>query len=145
MRISSPARRHLRHLCSSFALVFGFGVGFAGANVFAADDAPVTLSNGFRFEEKDGASLYRAICQSCHMAAGQGASGAGAYPALAANPRIAAGSYVIEKILHGRRGMPAFAGSLSDEQIAEVANYVRTNLGNHYSNAVTTGDVKALR
>lgn len=36
-----------------------------------------------RFVPRDGATLYRPSCQACHMAAGQGAAGAGIYPALA--------------------------------------------------------------
>src|SRR5580700_8800332 len=33
--------------------------------------------------------IYRTVCQSCHMAAAQGAVGAGAYPALANDPKLA--------------------------------------------------------
>jgi mono/diheme cytochrome c family protein len=34
---------------------------------------------------------------------------------------------------------------MSDQQIAAVANYVRTNLGNDYKDALTAAEVKALR
>lgn len=111
----------------------------------AADNAPVTISEGARFVEKDGESLYRAVCQSCHMPDGQGAKGAGMYPALAGNPTLAAASYPVYNVLHGRKGMPAFGKVLSDEQVAEVTNYVRTQMGNRYTDAVTAADVKALR
>ncbi|HWH82318.1 MAG TPA: cytochrome c [Burkholderiaceae bacterium] len=110
-----------------------------------AADAPVVLSEGRGFSQQDGEALYRAVCQSCHMADGQGARGAGAYPALAANPRLAAAAYPVVNILHGRKGMPAFGGALSDEQVAQVTNYVRTHLGNSYTDAVTPADVTSLR
>jgi mono/diheme cytochrome c family protein len=111
----------------------------------AADNSSVTISEGAHFAETDGESLYRAVCQSCHMAEGQGAKGAGMYPALAGNPRLAAANYAVLNILHGRKGMPPFQRMLSDEQVAEVTNYVRTHMGNSYADAVTPAGVKALR
>ena len=109
----------------------------------AADN--VTLSDGPRFVQKDGESLYRAACQGCHMAEGQGATGAGAFPALAANPRLASATYPVYNVLHGRKGMPPFKDMLSDAQVAEVVNYVRTHMGNQYPDAVTAAEVKKLR
>ena len=58
-------------------------------------------------------------------------------------------------ILLGRRNMPAFgakhaigfggpAATLSEEQIAAVINYVRTNFGNHYTDSITAAEVVAL-
>jgi mono/diheme cytochrome c family protein len=116
----------------------------------AASDAtpgPLTagISEGFRFDQKDGESLYRAVCQSCHMADGQGAQGAGMYPALAGNTKLAASSYPAYNVLHGRKGMPSFKYMLSDEQVAEVTNYVRTHMGNAYKDPITAATVKALR
>ncbi len=115
----------------------------------AASDAsaPITagLSEGFRFGQKDGESLYRAVCQSCHMPEGQGAVGAGMYPALAGNPKLAASRYPAYNVLNGRKGMPGFKNMLDDEQIAAVTNYVRTHLGNNYKDAITAADVKAMR
>ncbi len=46
------------------------------------------------FTHADGGQVYATICQGCHMAAGQGARGAGEYPALASNPKLAAAPYV---------------------------------------------------
>jgi len=76
------------------------------------------------FVQRDGANLYRAICQGCHMPDARGASGAGMYPALSANPKLASAAFPVLTLLQGRRGMPAFGDSLSDEQVAEVVNYV---------------------
>jgi mono/diheme cytochrome c family protein len=103
------------------------------------------LSQGWRFGQQDGAALYRAICAGCHMAEGQGAVGAGAYPALAGNARLASAAYPVVTVLRGRKGMPSFQYMLSDEQVAAVTNYLRTNLGNRYTDAVTAADVKTFR
>jgi len=45
--------------------------------------------------QRDGEVVYRTVCQSCHMAAMQGAVGAGAYPALANDPKLAAAGYSV--------------------------------------------------
>jgi mono/diheme cytochrome c family protein len=111
-----------------------------------ADSATAGISEGFHFSETDGESLYKAVCQACHMAEGQGANtGAGMYPALAANARLASRIYPARNVLHGLRGMPAFKQMMNDEQVAAVTNYVRTHLGNNYKDALTPADVKALR
>jgi len=113
--------------------------------VARADSANGGISEGLRFGEQDGESLYRAVCQSCHMPAGQGAQGAGAYPALAGNPRVAASRYVATNVLHGRKGMPSFKAAMSDEQVALVVNFVRTHLGNDYKDPISAADVESLR
>ncbi len=113
---------------------------------FGADDATPPVSAGWSFDEKTGESLYRGICQACHMDQGQGAStGAGSYPALRANPRLAAAVYPVYNILHGRNGMPAVGNFMTDEQVAQVVNYVRSHMDNHYSDEVTAAMVKKLR
>jgi mono/diheme cytochrome c family protein len=98
-----------------------------------------------KFPQQTGEDLFRNICQGCHMPDAKGAIGAGAYPALAANPRLAAAIYPISVVLHGQRAMPPFGESLSDEQVANVINYVRTNFGNHYKDTVTPAAVAARR
>jgi mono/diheme cytochrome c family protein len=107
--------------------------------------AEPTFSSGGTFEEQDGESLYRASCQACHMAHGEGASGAGHYPPLANNPRLASAAYPIFNVLHGRDGMPSFASYMTDQQIAMVVNYTRTHFGNSYRDAVSADDVRKLR
>jgi len=97
------------------------------------------------FTHADGAQVYATICQGCHMAAGQGARGAGEYPALAANPKLAAAPYVEMMVLSGNGAMPGFDRMLTDRQVAEVTTYVRTHFGNKYDAPVTEAEVKALR
>ena len=131
------------------AALMGSLLGLSSVTTHAASDATGALtagiSEGFQFGQQDGASLYRAVCQSCHMAEGQGAQGAGIYPALAGNPKLAASRYPAYNVLNGRKGMPGFKHLLNDEQIAAVTNYVRTHLGNDYQDAITAADVKAMR
>jgi mono/diheme cytochrome c family protein len=92
-----------------------------------------------------GAAVYQHVCQGCHMPGGRGAVGAGAFPALAGNAKLADAGYPIYMVLNGNGGMPWFNGMLSDAQIADVVNYVRTHFGNEYKDRVTAVQVAALR
>jgi mono/diheme cytochrome c family protein len=111
----------------------------------AAQAGDAAFSEGWRFQQREGAALYAAICAGCHMPQGQGAQGAGAYPALAGNPRLVSGPYVATMVVHGRRAMPAFAGQLDDAQIAAVVGYVRREFGRSDADPVQPADVAALR
>jgi mono/diheme cytochrome c family protein len=97
------------------------------------------------YTQEGGEDLYKGICQGCHMPDGKGATGAGAYPALANNVRLLSGLYPIGVVLNGRRAMPPFGADLSDAQIAAVINYVRAHFGNHYRDSVSAAAVKAAR
>lgn len=127
----------------------------------AAGSAPLMAQNLGSYnvaalKTADGAHIYTQICQGCHMPAGQGAIGAGNYPALAGDPALSSASFVALTVLHGRRNMPRFAlradadeiffalPVLSDDQVAAVTNYVRTHFGNHYSDSITAAEVQAL-
>ncbi len=103
------------------------------------------FADGAHFRVQDGAALYRDICQGCHMPDAKGAAGAGTFPALAANPKLAAAGYPLAIVVNGQHGMPGFAHSLDDAQIAAVVNYLRSHFGNAYTDAVTAADVKAQR
>src|ERR1043166_8694095 len=87
---------------------------------------------GASFAMQGGEAVYRGICQGCHMADAQGATGAGSYPALAKNSRLSEAGYVVSMVLNGHRGMPPFRGHLTDQQVADVVNYVRKNFGNRF-------------
>ena len=111
----------------------------------ARPSAEGTLSPGRIFAERTGAALYVNVCQGCHMADGRGAVGAGMYPSLAGNDKLAAAGYPTLVVVQGLRGMPAVGRRMSDEQVAAVVNYVRTHFGNDYRDAVSADDVKAVR
>lgn len=97
------------------------------------------------FGAADGRTVYQAICQACHMPEGQGALGAGEYPALAGNPKLAAAPYVAMMVLDGHAGMPGFSDMLNDRQVVEVVGYVRSHFGNEYSDTLSIEDVRSLR
>ncbi len=118
-----------------------------------ADDSTFTSTAGL--SAAGGAQIYGHICQGCHMAHGEGAIGAGHYPKLASDPALAAWQYVAQTVLGGRNGMPAFglpadqaretrAVHLSDEQVADVVNYIRSHFGNAYDLKVTAAQVAGL-
>jgi mono/diheme cytochrome c family protein len=117
-----------------------------------ADDSIFTSRTSIR--DAGGADIYGHICQGCHMSQGQGAVGAGYYPKLAGNPALVSWQYVALTVLAGKHGMPAFgapadqfvfgAVHLSDAQVAEVVNYVRSNFGNKWQGGVTADQVAAL-
>jgi mono/diheme cytochrome c family protein len=95
---------------------------------------------------KTGEETYTHVCQTCHMPGGRGAMGAGAgYPALTNNPKLAEPGYPVAVVLHGQKAMLPLGGLLSDQQVADVVNYVRSHFGNNYSNKVTAADVKVQR
>lgn len=98
------------------------------------------------FTQHGGETLYRSICQGCHMANGQGAnSGAGFFPDLRKNQRLAAAAYPAAVVLNGLHGMPPFGTQLDNQQVADVVNYIRTHFGNQYGDAMTPQSVAGLR
>lgn len=90
-----------------------------------------------------GALVYVEVCQACHMANGAGAIGAGRIAALAKNPNLEFPEYPIAIVSGGKGPMPWFRGELTDEQIADAVNYVRSHFGNHYKGKVTAAMVAA--
>ncbi|MFC3102194.1 cytochrome c [Altererythrobacter lauratis] len=125
------------------ASIAGAGSG-AWAQTSADADAPTAAAHS-GFSELGGEALYANICAACHMHAGEGAVGAGFYPALANNPRMIAKGYPLYVVVKGMNGMPPMADMMTDEQVADVVNYIRTNFGNSYTDAVTPAEVAALR
>lgn len=127
-------------------LTLALAAALASRAAFAQADlqSGTLFSSGNVFEEKDGPSIYRNICQGCHMPDAKGAVGAGHYPALAGDPNLASAVYPAIVVANGLRSMPPFAGMLDDEQIAAVVNYVRTHFGNDYKDSITAATVKTL-
>ena len=80
------------------------------------------------------------------MSDGNGASGAGMYPSLVNDTKLEASGYPVYVVVNGQRAMPPFGAMLSDDQVSAVVNYLRTDFGNDYRDAVTAAaDVKAVR
>jgi mono/diheme cytochrome c family protein len=111
----------------------------------ARDPGPGAMGRPGDYSFQGGAAVYSHVCQACHMADAKGAVGAGAYPALASNPKLAEAGYPVSMILHGQKAMMPLGALLTDQQVADVVNYIRGNFGNRYKGAVTAADVKAAR
>jgi mono/diheme cytochrome c family protein len=103
----------------------------------------------------EGAMVYLDNCAACHRPDGRGYERV--FPALAGNPVVEAGSSasVVSIILRGsttpRTGatpaqftMPGFARRLSDVEVLQVANFVRSSWGNR-GLKITLEDVEHLR
>ncbi|TWO69548.1 c-type cytochrome [Caenimonas sedimenti] len=88
-----------------------------------------------------GAKIYTDQCMSCHGEGGKGQPGT--YPALAGNRAVtmASTANLVQVVLHGGfppatqgnprpYGMPPYALTLSDADVAAVLTYVRTSWGN---------------
>jgi mono/diheme cytochrome c family protein len=109
------------------------------------DRTPVLASN-----ERPGAELYQTYCASCHQQNGRGETGK--IPALADNGAVTAKGpqNVIRVVLGGLRAqgsygpMPGFGTVMTDQQIADVTNYVRSAWTNTAPANAGPGDVSAV-
>ncbi len=121
----------------------------------AAPTAPVVPAAESSLLTSLGKEVYDSHCSTCHGADGKGMPPA--YPPLANNQSIEMTSAVnpIRMVLNGGfppgtaenprpYGMPPFAQTLSDDQVAAVVSYIRTAWGNH-GNPVTAQDANKLR
>ncbi len=95
---------------------------------------------------EQGEKVYTTSCVACHQPGGQGIPGV--FPAITGSA-IATGDIAahLDTIMNGRPGtaMQAFAGQLSDADIAAVTTFQRNGLGNSVGDMVQPSDVKALR
>jgi mono/diheme cytochrome c family protein len=104
---------------------------------------------------KSGAMTYLDNCAACHRTDGLGSQRV--FPRLAGNPVVQANNplSLISAILDGsmtpRTGaapaqfaMPSFASRLSDQDMADVVNFVRTSWGNKAS-SVAAEDIAKIR
>jgi mono/diheme cytochrome c family protein len=103
----------------------------------------------------DGARIYKRFCIACHEIDGSGAPRI--YPPLPGNANLqsAIPANTLRIILQGAEtvttprapnagSMPAYANDLSDQEIADVATYIRNSWGNSAS-AVTSEQVERAR
>jgi mono/diheme cytochrome c family protein len=98
-----------------------------------------------------GANLYIDHCVACHQSMGRGIPGV--FPPLAGNGVVLASdpADIVNVVLlgippqNGSIAMPSCAGEMSDQQIAALANYVRTSWGNTAAPDATSSTVARLR
>jgi mono/diheme cytochrome c family protein len=120
----------------------------AGAPEAAVPPAP-------QAELAAGAAIYARSCIACHEADGSGAPRI--YPPLPGNANLQAAdpSSTLRVILDGAQtvttprapntgSMPAYARQMTDQQIADVANYIRNSWGNA-APIVTPAQVRKAR
>jgi mono/diheme cytochrome c family protein len=121
---------------------------------------PGTETSGLTASENSlllafGETVYKTHCASCHAVDGRGMPPE--YPPLAGNPSIQMQSAVnpIRMVLNGGfppgtmgnpmpYGMPPFAQTLSDDEVAAVVTYIRAAWGNRGA-AVSARDANQLR
>jgi mono/diheme cytochrome c family protein len=92
-------------------------------------------------ELKTGEQVYmHARCFACHGQFGFGGAG----PRFRENRFLGLTDYVVGQILVGRDIMPPYGQTLSDDQVAAVATYVRNSWGNQFG-AVQPQQVSSIR
>jgi mono/diheme cytochrome c family protein len=127
----------------------------AAAKTAAAGYSPDQLE-----QLKEGETIYRSLCSTCHGEDARGVAVAGAQdgtmmgPALAGSPRVQGHpDYVINTLLHGMTGPLAGKtytqvmlpmGAQTDPWIASIASFIRNNFGNSAS-FVTPAQVARTR
>jgi cytochrome c oxidase subunit 2 len=113
------------------------------AQVAAADN-----SKTFEVAElvERGEKVYQANCAACHQANGMGLPGA--FPAINGS-KVATGPIAdhVAVVMNGRPGtaMAAFAGQLSDADIAAVVTYQRNAWDNKMGDAAQPAEIAAAR
>ena len=97
------------------------------------------------------AGLYLDLCSGCHQSRGRGVPGT--FPPLAGNGVVLAPdpANILKVVLGGvpAQGkyvpMPSFASQLTDQGVADLANYIRTSWGNNAPANATADAVGRLR
>ncbi|MFS3135300.1 c-type cytochrome [Gluconacetobacter sacchari] len=123
---------------------------------YTYDAATTDMLNAGKTASSPGADVYVRECAICHRNDGSGV--ARMFPPLAGNPVVVTENptSVVNVVVHGgvlpptnwapsAVAMPAYAKSLSAQEIADVVNFIRTGWGNHAPANVTAADVAKLR
>jgi quinohemoprotein ethanol dehydrogenase len=97
----------------------GQGVQHAGEN------EPQGKPTGGTGSAAAGKSIFADNCSSCHGATGHGGNGG---PDLTKIPSAKQLSVVVNQVTNGGGGMPAFKGTLTEQQIKDVSTYVVTDI-----------------
>jgi mono/diheme cytochrome c family protein len=139
-------RRALR-ICTPCVAFLRVAAGVVATPALAdeASSAGAAMSRGSEFTEQGGAELFGNVCAACHQLDAKGAVGAAAYPPLAGDKKLVSADFMLTVLFIGLRGMPPLGRMMSDEQVADVVNYVRTHFGNTYADAISAAQVSAAR
>jgi mono/diheme cytochrome c family protein len=140
------------------------GIQEIGQRLLQRIAAAATAASAFTPEQqeqlKEGETIYRNLCHTCHGEDARGVAVAGSSsvammgPALAGSPRVVGHrDYVIKTLLHGMTGPVAGQtytqvmlpmGSQNDQWIANIASYLRNSFGNT-APFVAAADVARVR
>ncbi len=101
----------------------------AGLPVKASSDSDASTASGKDASgDADGKALFASAgCVACHTLKAAGATGAVGPNLDTTKPDKA---LITDRVTNGKGGMPPFKGTLSDAQIAAVADFVSDNAGN---------------
>jgi mono/diheme cytochrome c family protein len=119
-------------------------------------EAPQEVEKPEEATARTGEEVYTQVCQSCHMANGEGLSKV--YPPLAGSKwPMMAPDVSIRIVLHGLMGeievkgekynnvMAPWGAVLDDQEVANVLNYVRSSWGHTGAEEVTVEKVAEIR
>ena len=95
--------------------------GEGGERTGHAGQAPAEPTDGGEGDAEAGQAVWADNCAGCHGLEGTGANGG---PDLTGSPVAADAERVRAQITNGGGGMPAFSGTLSEQQIADTTAYV---------------------
>lgn len=101
-----------------------------------------------------GKEVYTTYCMSCHMESGEGIEDV--YPPLAKSDYLMADKKrMFQQILYGASGVMKVNGKtynaemtgfdLSDQEVSDLANYIRNSFGNKDKAPIAPEEVKAAR
>lgn len=118
-------------------------------------NAAATAPGPKRMSSANGSMVYSTNCSTCHSSDGKGSPGA--FPPLAGNAVVNGdASNVIHIVKNGLTGtikvkgatyagtMPAWKGTLTNDQIAAVISFIRSSWGNS-GGPVTSAQVAATK
>lgn len=100
----------------------------------------------------NGKQVYATYCQSCHMEDGNGVEGA--FPSLVKTGNLADKNRLVKIVLQGMRGPIVVKGvkyngemasiNITDQETADVINYVRNSWGNK-APLIKTADISLAK
>ncbi|MGD2073710.1 MAG: cytochrome c oxidase subunit II [Gammaproteobacteria bacterium] len=114
----------------------------------ASDAVAAAAERDWSMDElmEQGEKVYTGSCAACHQASGEGIPGA--FPGLK-DSAVATGPLDehLDLVMNGKPGtaMAAFAGQLSDVDMAAVVTYERNAWGNNAGDMIQPSEVKAAR